>query len=212
MTFTDLDLSPRLLATVARAGYAHATPIQAQAIPHVLAGQTCWRRQTGTGKTAAFALPILQRLATHRIGPQPGPPPDPRPHPGPHARAGRPDRRELPRYGRHRACGTRSSSAASTRGRRSRPCAGRGHPGGHARPAAGPDRPAASTCPGGNPRPRRGRPHAGHGLHPRHPQGRRPGARAARRCCSRRPSGRHPQAFAEVFGQAGVDPSDDRKK
>ena len=66
MTFTDLDLSPRLLATVARAGYTEATPVQAQAIPLVLAGRDVLAAaQTGTGKTAAFTLPILQRLERH---------------------------------------------------------------------------------------------------------------------------------------------------
>ncbi len=66
MTFTNLDLSPLLLATVARAGYTEATPVQAQAIPLVLAGRDVLAAaQTGTGKTAAFTLPILQRLANH---------------------------------------------------------------------------------------------------------------------------------------------------
>ena len=66
MTFTDLDLSPLLLATDARAGYTEATPVQSQAIPLVLAGRDVLAAaQTGTGKTAAFTLPILQRLANH---------------------------------------------------------------------------------------------------------------------------------------------------
>ena len=50
-----------------REGYVEPTPIQAQAIPHVLAGRDLLGlAQTGTGKTAAFALPILQRLVAHR--------------------------------------------------------------------------------------------------------------------------------------------------
>ena len=64
MRFEQLHLSPALLRAVAEEGYTDATPIQAQAIPHVLEGRDlvgC--AQTGTGKTAAFALPILQRLA-----------------------------------------------------------------------------------------------------------------------------------------------------
>ena len=66
MTFSNLGLSAKLLATVAREGYTEATPVQAQAIPLVLAGRDVLAAaQTGTGKTAAFALPILERLAHH---------------------------------------------------------------------------------------------------------------------------------------------------
>ncbi|MFO7565296.1 MAG: DEAD/DEAH box helicase [Enhygromyxa sp.] len=63
MTFNDLGLAPDLLRAVKDAGYETPTPIQRQAIPAVLAGRDivgC--AQTGTGKTAAFGLPILQRL------------------------------------------------------------------------------------------------------------------------------------------------------
>ncbi len=61
--FTDLDLNPELLRAVRDAGYVDPTPIQALAIPIVLKGQDLLGcAQTGTGKTAAFALPILQRL------------------------------------------------------------------------------------------------------------------------------------------------------
>ncbi|HET7126258.1 MAG TPA: DEAD/DEAH box helicase, partial [Lysobacter sp.] len=64
MTFENLGLSPALLRTLAEAGYDHPTPIQAEAIPLVLAGHdVLGGAQTGTGKTAAFALPLLQRLA-----------------------------------------------------------------------------------------------------------------------------------------------------
>ncbi|HYO43629.1 MAG TPA: DEAD/DEAH box helicase [Candidatus Limnocylindrales bacterium] len=66
MTFSNLGLSPKLLATVAREGYTEATPVQAAAIPFVLAGRDVLAAaQTGTGKTAAFTLPILERLAKH---------------------------------------------------------------------------------------------------------------------------------------------------
>ncbi|MBI4617218.1 MAG: DEAD/DEAH box helicase [Planctomycetes bacterium] len=64
MRFEDLGLVPSLLAAVRSEGYSLPTPIQAEAIPRALAGDdlvAC--AQTGTGKTAAFALPILQRLA-----------------------------------------------------------------------------------------------------------------------------------------------------
>ena len=63
-SFSDLGLSPEVLKAVTDAGYDTPTPIQAQAIPSVLAGKDLLGiAQTGTGKTAAFALPILHRLA-----------------------------------------------------------------------------------------------------------------------------------------------------
>ncbi len=65
-TFAELGLAAPILATLAAEQYASPTPIQAQAIPHILAGRDLIGiAQTGTGKTAAFALPILQRLATN---------------------------------------------------------------------------------------------------------------------------------------------------
>ncbi len=66
-SFSDLGLSATLLKAVAGASYATPTPIQAQAIPPALAGNDVLGiAQTGTGKTAAFALPILARLTTGR--------------------------------------------------------------------------------------------------------------------------------------------------
>ena len=68
MPFTQLGLSDKVLAAIATAGYPAPTPIQEQAIPHVLARRDVLGiAQTGTGKTAAFALPILQRLAANRV-------------------------------------------------------------------------------------------------------------------------------------------------
>ncbi len=62
--FDSLGLEPRLLKALAHEGYETPTPIQTQAIPHILAGKDLLGiAQTGTGKTAGFALPILQRLA-----------------------------------------------------------------------------------------------------------------------------------------------------
>ena len=64
MSFSQLGLLPALQRAVAGEGYVDPTPIQARAIPHVLAGRDLLGlAQTGTGKTAAFALPILQRLS-----------------------------------------------------------------------------------------------------------------------------------------------------
>jgi ATP-dependent RNA helicase RhlE len=67
MLFTDLNLIEPLLRAVTAEGYDVPTPIQQQAIPHVLAGRDLLGcAQTGTGKTAAFALPILQRLVENK--------------------------------------------------------------------------------------------------------------------------------------------------
>lgn len=64
MTFQDLGLSEPILRAVVSLGYTTPTPIQSQAIPHVIAGRDLLGcAQTGTGKTAAFALPILHGLA-----------------------------------------------------------------------------------------------------------------------------------------------------
>jgi len=63
-SFAELGLRPELLRAVEEAGYTTPTPIQSQAIPVVLAGKDVMGgAQTGTGKTAGFALPILQKLA-----------------------------------------------------------------------------------------------------------------------------------------------------
>jgi ATP-dependent RNA helicase RhlE len=65
--FTDLGLNAPILKALATEGYVTPTPIQAQAIPPVMAGRDMLGiAQTGTGKTAAFALPILHRLAADR--------------------------------------------------------------------------------------------------------------------------------------------------
>ena len=67
MPFASLGLEPRLLSGVAALGYAEPSPIQRDAIPHVLAGRdVVGVAQTGTGKTAAFVLPLLQRTPTRR--------------------------------------------------------------------------------------------------------------------------------------------------
>ena len=65
MTFEELNLAPAILKAVLEQGYDTPTPIQAQAIPAVLTGgDLLGGAQTGTGKTAAFTLPLLQRLIT----------------------------------------------------------------------------------------------------------------------------------------------------
>ena len=66
MPFSTLGLSPKVLEGVRAAGYTDPTPIQLRAIPLVMSGRDLiGSAQTGTGKTAAFALPILSRLAQH---------------------------------------------------------------------------------------------------------------------------------------------------
>ena len=71
--FKDLGLAPELLKALTDSGYTTPTPIQAQAIPVALAGADLMAgAQTGTGKTAAFALPLLQKLLPHQLRPGTG--------------------------------------------------------------------------------------------------------------------------------------------
>jgi ATP-dependent RNA helicase RhlE len=68
MPFAKLRLSPLILRALEQEGYTTPTPIQAEAIPHIMNGRdVLGSAQTGTGKTAAFALPILHRLSTAAI-------------------------------------------------------------------------------------------------------------------------------------------------
>ena len=171
-SFAELGLRPELLRAVTEAGYTTPTPIQAQAIPVILAGQDVMGgAQTGTGKTAGFALPILQKLA-----PFANTSPSPARHPvraliltptrelaiqveeavRTYAQVHEPALDRRLRRRRHQA-------AAGDRARRRR------DPGRHPRPAARPHRAQERLPrPGRDLRPRRGRPHARHGLHPRH--------------------------------------------
>src|SRR6201987_5255419 len=67
MSFSNLGLSEKVVSAVAAAGYKAPTPIQEQAIPHVLARRDVLGiAQTGTGKTAAFTLPMLTMLEKGR--------------------------------------------------------------------------------------------------------------------------------------------------
>src|SRR3954466_6721867 len=70
MSFRSLGLDDRIYKAIQDAGYTEPTPIQAAAIPEILAGRDIIGiAQTGTGKTAAFTLPILARLASSRVEP-----------------------------------------------------------------------------------------------------------------------------------------------
>lgn len=72
LKFSDFALLEPILAAVKKAGYESPTPIQAQAIPHLLEGKDLLGcAQTGTGKTAAFALPIINNLAKSKFNVQP---------------------------------------------------------------------------------------------------------------------------------------------
>ena len=65
VNFADLGLSPELLKAVTEAGYENPSPIQEKSIPLVLMGRDLLGcAQTGTGKTAAFAIPIIEQLAS----------------------------------------------------------------------------------------------------------------------------------------------------
>ena len=67
MKFKELELSPELLKSLERAGFEEATPIQSETIPLALSGQdVIGQAQTGTGKTAAFGLPMLEKIDTNR--------------------------------------------------------------------------------------------------------------------------------------------------
>jgi ATP-dependent RNA helicase RhlE len=67
MHFSEMNLIEPLLRAVDEAGYTEPTPIQEQTVKYVLAGDDVLGcAQTGTGKTAAFALPILQNLSKER--------------------------------------------------------------------------------------------------------------------------------------------------
>ena len=67
-TFTDLNLCSELITTLKDLGYKQPTPIQVQAVPRVLEGRDLIAEaQTGTGKTAAFALPMIQRLSREPV-------------------------------------------------------------------------------------------------------------------------------------------------
>jgi len=71
VSFSDMKLAPALLKALEDVGYEQPTPIQAQSIPSLLAGRDILgQAQTGTGKTAAFALPLLSRLDLQRREPQ----------------------------------------------------------------------------------------------------------------------------------------------
>jgi Superfamily II DNA and RNA helicases len=67
MSFDSLGLAPEIMKAIHEVGYTEPTPIQAEAIPHVLTGRDVLGiAQTGTGKTASFTLPMIHRLMKGR--------------------------------------------------------------------------------------------------------------------------------------------------
>ena len=69
--FAELGLSPEMLKAVARLGFEEATPIQSKAIPPLLTGRDfVGQSQTGSGKTAAYAIPVIEQIAAERKAPQ----------------------------------------------------------------------------------------------------------------------------------------------
>ena len=173
-SFDGLGLSEPLRLALKTENYLKPTPIQAQAIPLLTEGRDLLGiAQTGTGKTAAFALPILHRLATQRAAAHAGAPACP--HSRADARACPANRRAIPRLWPQ----TSPPLDRDLRRRRAGPAgegapARRRHSDRHAGTSARPLRPAPCELRQGfDPRPRRGRPHAGHGLHPRRAEDRR---------------------------------------
>lgn len=73
MTFNELNLIEPIVSSLIKKGYTQPSPIQEQAIPHIIQGRDIFGcAQTGTGKTAAFLLPVLQKLYTEREKNKPG--------------------------------------------------------------------------------------------------------------------------------------------
>src|SRR5438093_701103 len=72
MTFAQFNLDPQISKALVACGYNNPTPVQAKSIPDILLGRDMVASaQTGTGKTAAFVLPALHRLATQKAGKNP---------------------------------------------------------------------------------------------------------------------------------------------
>ena len=108
MSFDTLGLAPELLRAVAAEGYTEPTPVQAEAIPQVLASRDVLAgAQTGTGKTAAFVLPILQLLHENRPTPK---------HPIRASGSGGSERVAMTRRSCGGRCSTRKAIASCTSG------------------------------------------------------------------------------------------------
>lgn len=67
MNFEELNLDPKIMRAVTEMGFEQASPIQAKSIPIAMEGKDMiGQAQTGTGKTAAFGIPVLQRVDPHK--------------------------------------------------------------------------------------------------------------------------------------------------
>ncbi len=189
--FLDLGLPEELIHAIADLEFRYCTPIQAKSLPLSLDGaNVCGRAQTGTGKTAAFLLTIFKQLMEKPAAPDRRKGLSTSAHHGPHARVVHADRPRCGRSGqvhglahvgrlwRHGHAGPALHPAREARGCR------RGHTG---PPAGLPPAAGRRFLEGGNPRHRRGRPDAGHGIHSGHEAHRlwlSAEGRPARRCCS----------------------------
>ena len=166
-SFDGFGLAEPIARALVQENYVTPTPIQAQTVPLVLEGRdVIGIAQTGTGKTAAFALPILHRLSNNRT---------PLERKTCRVLVLSPTRElssqildSFDTYGRHLGAQhdarhrRRAHGQAGARADERRRRAGR-----HSRPPARPrEQQCAAAQPGRSPRPRRSRPHARHGLHP----------------------------------------------
>ena len=178
--FSELGLPESLLAAIETLGYERPSPIQAMSIPPALAGKDLvGLSATGSGKTAAFALPALAKLDIETSLPAGADPvPDPRTR-GAGLRGGPPPRREDARPARHARLWWRADGPPAPRPARWRAIGRR-----HARPPA--RSPAARqfrSVAHQDGDPRRGRPHARHGLQGRNGRTARPRCRRNARPC-----------------------------
>ncbi len=170
-SFAELGLRPELLRAMDEAGYTTPTPIQVQAIPVILAGKDIMGgAQTGTGKTAGFALPILQKLS-----PMANTSPSPARHPvralilTPTRELAVQVEESFRTYGKYTNLRSTVVYGGVDIKQQLASCAAASRSSSPRRPPARPHRAEERLPgPGRDLRARRSRPDAGHGLHPRH--------------------------------------------
>ena len=169
MDFEQLQLIEPIRRALSEQGYTQPTAIQAGAIPPALEGRdVLGSARTGTGKTCAFAVPILQRLTQNPVTGKQGKPPIRALILTPTRELAIQNQEQVERYGKYLPL----KSVVIYGGVGQKPQvdaiqAGAGDPHRHARPPGGPVRTGlAGLVPAGDLRAGRGRPDAGHGVHP----------------------------------------------